>query len=246
MSEVALLVASYDGASDLWPLVLDRFSIHKNECFSSLYILTNNIEVKNEDWINIRTGDDKGFSANLIRALDGVKEEYVVVWVDDLILTGPINHELFLSIVSHTLENNIKYVNIWNNYPHSYADNTNLEIGPLPQDIKYRIGMGIGLWDKQFLKELLKNEENAWHFERNAQTRVSENDKEKIYAVKRDCRPFKVHNTLIKGRVNWFSKKKVGFQNPIRRSYISIFDYTYIQLYRLRLKVFIYFKYHWR
>ena len=93
MNNVALIISTYDDSEDLWmPLEQTYLEYWKDIRFP--IFLTTNQKVFNSQLFNSLTiGNELSWSDNLIKSLDKIKQEYVLLTFDDLFLTAKVDNQ---------------------------------------------------------------------------------------------------------------------------------------------------------
>jgi hypothetical protein len=159
-----------------------------------VYLLSNKIGTDSPNIKNILIGDDISWSDNLIKGLKLLKEEYVFIFLDDLFLRDFVKTEEATKIFNWILESKANYVKM---SPLDRPDKTHNElVGIVAKGKSYRISSIVCIWKKNFLLELLKSGESAWHFEIYGSARSDAYDG--IYSAWKNY--FPVINCVIKGK----------------------------------------------
>jgi hypothetical protein len=111
----------------------------------------------------LAVGPDCGWSANLLRALEEVEEEYVLLFLDDLILERPVCTSRVEDLFSWLkgVSGNCLRMN-----PSPPPDERSTElVGIARSGGLYRASTVMTLWRKSVLSALLRPDESAWEFE---------------------------------------------------------------------------------
>jgi hypothetical protein len=193
-TSIAVLVVSCDRYADIWPTFVRQFRRYWADCPFAAYIATNRLDPKIEGFTTIMIGDDLSWSDNLRKALDSIPEEYVLLFLEDLILSAPVDGALLAKVVGR-LEalhpDNIK-LNATEK-PDEYVDEL---LGRAREGAMYRTSTVLSLWRKERLRSLLKPGESAWAFELAGSYRSDAYPG--FYSTWKDC--FPVVNGVIKGK----------------------------------------------
>lgn len=167
-NDVAILVNSCDKNSDLWDIF---FYFYKKNCSNlkyKVYLNTETKKYKNYDVININQYtnlDTKEWSLRLKRALNFIKEDYVIMLLDDYFITELNNEKLQKaeSIIKRG-DTCVVYTILNENYINNVKkNNDNFYI--VKKNMLYQMSLQIGLWNKNDLLKLLVDFENPWDFE---------------------------------------------------------------------------------
>lgn len=189
----AVLVVSCDSYSDVWTPFFTLFRKHWVDCPYPIYLLTNFKEPIIEGIQTLAIGADISWSDNLITALRRIKEDYVIIMLEDLILTKPVHTEKVKEVVEWANTHNVNYVRM---NPTVRADKPyNSLVGYVSKGTVYRASVVMPLFKKEALFELLKSGENAWEFEYYGSERADTMDD--FYATHYDY--FPCINGIIKG-----------------------------------------------
>lgn len=250
-NEISLLVVSCDAYRDLWPPFFGSLFKYWPDCQFKIYLGSNHIGFNNDKVCSLLIGADIDYSSNLIKYLNEIPTDWVIIWIEDLFLTNKVNNNYLNSILDNAIKNDVGYLKLAANTPWVYSYDNDLQIGPIPIGVKYRSGIGLALWKKKALLDLLVPGENAWEIERYGSRRSNESA-HSFYAFTSNMRnniPIKFLNSVIKGRWNLevisFLKKE-GFSNLIsKRKKQSIWSYIYIKLYLFRLELFRILRIYW-
>jgi hypothetical protein len=183
--------------------------------------------------------------------LDRIESPWLILWIEDLLLSSTIDTSRLLELVSIAQKKKVGYLKLAANTPWAFTNDKNQLIGPIPKGAKYRSGIGLALWNKETLIRLLSPGESAWQIERNGSHR-SNSLIEPFYALSTNLRsnpPIKFINSVVKGKWNidvLSFLKKEGLGDCIsNRSILSLWSYTYIKLYLLRLDLYRILGKHW-
>ena len=194
-SKVALVIPSCDAYSDVWPPLLQGLNRYWPHNAFAKYLVTNQQQPLVEDVEVIAVGKDVSWSDNLRFALDRVAEPYVLLNIDDLILTADVDHAAVMAMVSELVESGGNYLRL-NPTPPGNAGPGVMDL--VPSGDIYRSSTVFSLWRKEVLQSVLRPGESAWHFEIDGSVRTDIFDK--WFASKRFLLSYV--NLVIKGKVD--------------------------------------------
>lgn len=206
--ELAILLVSCDRYKDLWPLCTQMIRRFWPDCPSPIYLVSNE-PASIEGMRNLAIGPDSGWSANLIAALKRVREEYVLLYLEDLILDAPVPTETVIQLFDWF---KAAQANCLRMTPHPPPEQPcTQQVGICPKGALYRASTVMSLWRKSVLEALLEPEESAWEFEIRGSERSDRFDG--FYAARRPV--FSIINTV--GRGKWSRRalrrvRKLGFE----------------------------------
>jgi hypothetical protein len=194
-SDVAIVVPSCDSYADLWDILF--YSIRQSwvPLGYPLYLVSNHKKYDDNGIVALNIGDDISWSDNLIKALAFVKEQYVLLYIDDLILYRQLDVKLIEKTIQIFIEMDGNYLRL-NPIPRGVADGSQFDILP-PGDL-YRSSTVFSVWRRDILLQVLKQGESAWEFELIGSERTDQFNK--WYSSKE----WLVHyqNLVIKGKVD--------------------------------------------
>ncbi len=187
---VAVLINSCDSYTD----VLDYFFFFFKKFWNCPYKVYLNME--NTKYHN-RNFDFKTFSFGkttwsnrLIKCLNAIKEEYVLMFLDDFFLLDFVNQEHFdkcLTLMEQ--DKNIGYIMF---EPHFYNE---FNLPPYNELLRIRnkyedflATTQIALWKKSYLLQVLRKRENPWDFEIYGSFRMR-HYKQKCFVLNKDAPP---------------------------------------------------------
>jgi hypothetical protein len=133
------------------------------DCPYKVYLLSNYQTIDEEGVIPILVGEDHSWSDNLIKALDTIEEEYILMLIDDLFFTNYVRRESLHEVFTWIGRVKPNYVRL---YPRPKPDKPyNDQVGIVSPGRLYRTATVMSVWKKTVLLDLLKPGENAWDFE---------------------------------------------------------------------------------
>jgi hypothetical protein len=198
---INLLVISCDKYRHLWTpyfLLLDKYSSFN---WDKKYLLSESHEHISSDVIPLKSNLKpiaSNWSNNLLYALNEIKEEYIMISLDDFFFSELISNE--------NLEKHIHFIKTNpdvgcirlvegpagdQEYSESYTEHS-IEQG-------FRISTQLSIWNTQFLKSVLVKNEDPWSFELNASKR-SKNEKYKVLVAKKEF-TVQYFNAVIQGKI---------------------------------------------
>ena len=198
---VAVVVASRDSSIDLWDPLWTMFQMHWPDCPYPLYLVSNLSDYSRAGVSTIAVGPDRSWSDTLLAALRRVREEYVLLWIDDHFISRPVKAEEIVAAVDAFKSVDGNYLRL-QSLPKPDAP-FNRHFGVVRSGSLYRTATVASVWKKSVLTELLQPGESAWDFEMGGSIRSDKYDG--FYSTWHDC--FRIENLLIKGRI-WRSSQR--------------------------------------
>ena len=208
MNNVALLISTYDNSEDLWGLLEQTYHKYWSDINFPIYLSTNHKVFESSAFHSLAIGNEMSWSDNLIKSLNKINQEYVLLTFDDLFLTAKVDNQFIEKLMRRAIENQFNYLQFYRSI--SKGKRLDNLIFKKSNHTRYKNSAIWSFWKKDILLELLEKDENAWEFERNGNVRSYQyND---FYSTRRNVIPF--INGIVKGIWNPLAKnklKRLGF-----------------------------------
>ena len=247
-NKVAFLVVSCDHYSDLWKPLFKTFHKYWADCPYKLYLASNFKQYEDSKVNNISYGEDQPFSTNLINILKKIEEEHIILWFEDVFLSKKVNNEFVTNLVNNAISLDLDHLKLQIDSPLYYGNETEL-FGPIPRGVKYRAAIGMALYKRSTLDQLLIPGESAWELDKSTRADNLDLEFHSLNSKLRFNKPFITINSVIKGK--WIFNgpkflKKEGLEDVISgREKQSIMGYLYIKFFLLRVEIFYLLKKYW-
>jgi hypothetical protein len=168
-NNVAILINSCDSYKDVVELNLCALKEFWDTSNYSIYINTETIKSYDTDLdvtlLNLLPGKKNDWGSRLIDSLLRIKEEFVLVILDDFILESQVDIRLLDIIVNKIINNPTVggfYLN-FGNFILKYNSNINCHV--VDKMNYYSINTGPAIWRKNVLMNLLEPSDNPWAWE---------------------------------------------------------------------------------
>lgn len=196
IKKIAILVISCDKYSDLWEPCVKIFNKNWEDCPYDKYIATNTEKFNFQGFSNILMGEDKSWSYGLKCVLTKLEEqyEYIFTLLEDYYFIDKIDNDYMIKMFDSFVLAEGNFLSLYK-LP-SQLKHYNEFFGELENNIPYRQSCVFTLWKIKTLKEILKDDENAWEFEKIGVKRGFRYDK--FFGTYYN---FKVINVVIKGKL---------------------------------------------
>ena len=180
-----LLIASHSNAYDLWHIT-DYF-LKKYKFDIPIYLGANG-ELKEEfvpnNWIYINKGEDISFSKSLISYLEELDDEYIILMLDDFMITDYVNLDLINKAFKFIEENRGVYLRLVPNPAGDIKVDRNFSLIDVKGKVPYITSLQMAIWDRKFLIELLSHDFSPWEFETKAgKTKKALKESDKFFCV---------------------------------------------------------------
>ena len=164
MDDVVILVLTCDRYSMTWPPFCHGMEKYWPDRPWPIHAITNHLDFPCAE-VTIKVGDDRGWSSNIIRALEACKAPILLPVHDDFWLTGPVYTEALMEFADHIRHGRADRIDFWDPEPghRRYGSDGHFEHDPrlfiLAPDARYRCGGAAALWRRE---EYLKMQEPGW------------------------------------------------------------------------------------
>ena len=167
--DVAILVPSFDGYQDLWKPFFCCFFKYWPDCPYPVYLGSNFQTYEDPRVKPVKIGPDRDYSSNLIAMLSEIPHGWVIIMLEDILLSSPVNTNRVKRAVA---EGEANHAGLLQLLPRRFEPNAGFaahpiseELNELPLGLPYRASLNLGLWKKIVLLKLLNPGESAWEFE---------------------------------------------------------------------------------
>ena len=221
MNNIALLISTYDNSEDLWKLLEKTYLRYWHDISMPIYLTTNHKIFHSQLFTSLAIGEELSWSDNLIKSLNKIKEEYVLLTFDDLFLTEKVDNQLIEALMSRAISSRFNYLQFYRST--SNGNRVDNLIFRKSKKTRYRNSTIWSFWKKDVLLELLQKNEDAWEFERDGNLRSYKYNG--FYSTRRNVIPFV--NGIVKGMWNPLAVnklEKLGFSESSNREVLSLMD----------------------
>ncbi len=174
-SSAAVLVSSCDAFFDAWRPFHAFLQKFWRDCPLEIFLLTNELTVSSRRIDSIAVGPDRGWSSNLLAALERITHPYVLYFQEDYFLTAPVDSAQLAQDFAEMMELGAASLCF---RARSEADagfqSLNDRFGLVPLDSDGRTRCQVTLWKKEALRSILRAGETAWNFEARGSARTQE------------------------------------------------------------------------
>jgi hypothetical protein len=201
--DVAILVVSCDAYQDLWRPFFHCFFKYWPDCPFPVFLGANTLTYEEPRISMIRVGPDIDYSSNLMKMLEVIDQDWVILWIEDRFLARPVNTARVSFCIREVQEQQCAYGKLVANYPFARNANASAILGQIPPGEPYRVSITVGLWRKRILKQLLRQGESAWDLEHAGSIRSNAIPQKflSVTARMRHDPPIVDEHIIIKGRV---------------------------------------------
>ena len=234
LSDVTIVVSSCDKYRALWPgffhCLFRYWPQLETQHTQTPIVLIAGKETFTHPRVRVfQTGEDKGWSQNLLDVLAEVKTRYVLYLQEDYFLCAPVLEEKILLMLKLMHEKpQVVYCQLTETASHFYLGHPHVDKtffvhdGVLKKALcaTYRNSLQAALWRTETLKNLLNSSETPWQFESAGNKRSVDMEKETgaTFLTFQYPAPFLYLNALFGGQLDrrvlaWIRKQAVSFPN---------------------------------
>jgi hypothetical protein len=174
-NSVAIMVSSCDAFFDAWRpfhAFLEKFW---DDCPLEIFLLTNQIEVRSSRLRSIAVGPDRGWSSNLLRALEQVPHPHLLYLQEDYFLTAQVESGQLARDFAEAIESGGDSLCFRaRSEPDAGFTPLNDRFGVVPLSSDGRTRCQATLWNRKALHSILREGETAWNFEARGSARTQE------------------------------------------------------------------------
>lgn len=209
-------------------------------CQYDTYLITNDLKPNIKNVCILSTGKEKNWKIRMLKALDKISEEYILLMLEDYFIGKSVNNEQIDKALEYIIANDIKMYRI-TNIP--YMNGNTKEDGyilPIPKDKRYGVNLQCAIWSKKELMSIIKKiDSSPWDFEDYFLEQVKNNDNRKIEGYYVDTREIiKIYNGVLKGKyirdtLKYFDKSNIKLQVKDR----PVMTYSEMCIYGLKCRI---------
>lgn len=239
---LCIVVPSVDKYSDIWPLLFLSIRRHFVGNIPQIYLIGNSLHFEDPLVTLLKVGDDVSWSDNLIVALPRIEAEYILIWIDDLILTGSLDWNKIESRIDWFFQCNGDYLRL---NPTPVGIDRNVSFSKIPAGDLYRSSTVFSIWRKAVLLSVLRRGESPWEFELKGSSRT---DRFENWFASRD-KLVRYTNLVIKGKVDpraLVELRNIGLTFNSNRPVLTSAELLIQRLRDMRFYTFRLFPRRWR
>ncbi len=158
MENIAWVVFSFDGYSDLWDT---QFTLLDRYCYDismKRYLVTQNLDFHWNKLNILHTELNNDWCSRAIEALNKVDEDYVIFLLDDFVVTKKIDLEKLEQVYRNIINKNILYYKFKTRFfslKYSKEERIDKYTYSIDEKRKYGISLQPSIWNKKYFIRLL-------------------------------------------------------------------------------------------
>ncbi len=161
MDSCAVLVLSCDKYADLWKPFFQSFWKFWPSCPYPVYLGSNTIAYEGDRVATLLSGEDTDWSSSYRSILAQIEEEYLYVFLEDIFLIQEPDPERIRFVSEMMIQNKGNHLHF---APIPKPERIENGVGIYERGMPYRATV-VGLWNRQYLLQLILDGESAWNFE---------------------------------------------------------------------------------
>jgi hypothetical protein len=151
--------------SDVWKPFFTLFFKYWNNCPFPLYLTANFLQYPDSRVITINLENEENWSSSLISALKKINENYVILILEDFLITHHVDTEQIEELWQYMRKKNAACLRLFPCPGPDTICKDNSNVGIIAKGAPYRSSTMVAIWDKEILLSLLQKGETAWEFE---------------------------------------------------------------------------------
>ena len=188
-SDCALVILSWDGYRDLWEPCLTLYRRYWPDCPYPMFLVTESGTVTDPRVKTLPVGRGLAWSDGTRVAMTAVAHPFVLVMLDDFLLSGPVASERVEARRLELVQRHGAYLRLVP-LPRPTARVPGCpEIGEHERGVPFRASLQAAFWRRSTFLTLLAPGESPWEFERNASARSASLDAP-FYTTRRAALPY--------------------------------------------------------
>lgn len=169
VSQTPVLVVSCDRYADLWRPFFKIFWHYWPDCPFPVYLGANYKRHNDPRVKTITVGEDMSWAAGVIKMLDSLKSDYVLLFLEDFFLKEKVDTNRILNLVETARLNKIGCLRMVSashlSFPPTHPIEKHPGLGVISSGDMNRVSTQVALWKTETLMKLLTPRFNPWQFE---------------------------------------------------------------------------------
>jgi hypothetical protein len=163
--DIPLIVLSFDRYADLWEPFFAFFWRHWPDCPFRVHLTTNFKSYADARVTVLQTGEEVSWAMRVARALEAVNSEYVLIVLEDFLVTKPVDSAEILRLGRVAIEEKVGHLRLAPNPPPSDPVPGHRDLGEVRAGDPYRITSQVAFWHTDTLLQYLDPGYSIWDFE---------------------------------------------------------------------------------
>lgn len=163
--DLAVLVLSCDAYRDLWAPYMKLYHKYWKDSNLNSYFCSDTLKVNDPSFIDIPVGKPVEWSERLLYAVNQIKEEYVLLLLDDYYITKNAKEDELLHCVDVMKNTNAVYCRVFPVPPPTKDLEGYPGFGIVEKGAAYRTSTQATIWKTSTLRNFIIPTESVWDFE---------------------------------------------------------------------------------
>lgn len=212
INDIAILVVSFDGYSDVWPVFFKCKETYWKDCPYKTYLVTNNKDFDSNCFV-IKIGDEINWCDRLEDALKSIEEKDILLLLEDYLIGNILDSLEVSKYFDFYKKQNARYMRLID-IPRKHNVKKDTKIYSIFENEEYGINLQPAIWNKKYLMSILTEvdgDRSAWEFEISLLKKTTNTSKpiEGCFGTKKNV--LKIHNGILKGK--WFKNEVKYFKS---------------------------------
>lgn len=166
-SDLAILVVSYDGYSDLWDDFFNLLNKYWADRDYPVYLANNVKRPRYHNVSVINSRKESQWSTRTRIAIGKIKEPYICLLHEDYFIGNRVDNEKVSEALGLMKRDGVKYYKLNNFSKVKTKHYKNIDyLQTIPENLEYGIGLQAAIWDRKYLLDLVgEGDYSAWKFE---------------------------------------------------------------------------------
>jgi hypothetical protein len=170
-TSTALLVVSCDSYRDVWGPFFTLLFRYWDDCPYPVYLGSNVEEFPDRRVVSLAIGQDRDWSSNLLKMLDAIPMEDVLLLQEDFLLDRPVHTPRIERLLDHAKARGAACLRLMPIPGPDVPCADHPELGEIRIGAEYRVSLQAAWWRKKYLAAVTRSGESPWQFERNGSRR---------------------------------------------------------------------------
>lgn len=170
-AKTAVLMTTCAKFQEAWDPFFILFRKFWPDCPYRLYMATDRGAREDVEVLKQPDNMDRGWSSNLLSSLERMEEDRVILFLEDFLLTAPVDTKTVRHLVRHAYDLDLGCLRVFPCPGPSGEWFGCSSLGSIRLKDEYRVSTQVAIWDRLVLADLLREGETAWQFETNGSER---------------------------------------------------------------------------
>ena len=163
--DMSIIVVSFDKYSDIWDIFVLCINKYWKDRQFATYLVTNDANPVYEGIEVINTGKEISWSYRIRKALESIKEEYIMLLLEDYLISEKVDNDSIKKTLEYMKSHDLDYLRI---VPIPVMKNVKRGefASPISSNMIYGVNLQAAIWKKSYLFQVLTKENfSAWEIE---------------------------------------------------------------------------------